>query len=96
MRRNEKRIDGETGSIVGKHRLSFRRLTDQRPGPILGNKDFFWKSNDHLNVRGHRLAGLLIARHIMKRQLVKGVEFQDRQKSVNAALRRCAAGAGVE
>lgn len=46
----------------------FKKYADQRPRLFLDyQKDLYWRFDGHWNSNGHRLAGLLIARELIKR-----------------------------
>lgn len=48
----------------------FREYADQKPRQFLDSeKDLYWKSDGHWNIKGNHLAGYLVAEHILKNYL---------------------------
>ena len=66
----------------------FRRYADQTPRPALSSeKDLYWRHNVHWSIRGEHLAGLLVARYILEKNLVQVTERERKLKGIDEKLR---------
>jgi hypothetical protein len=65
----------------------FREYADQRPEGRLDNEDdLYWYRDFHLNLKGNRLAGLLVARHVLKEGMLDLPRRDRKLKAVEEAL----------
>jgi hypothetical protein len=67
----------------------FRNYSDQKPRKFLDSeKDLYWRSNSHFNVRGNHLAGLLVSRYIIENNLAEVKDKPRRLEEINNKLRK--------
>lgn len=65
----------------------FREYANQKPRSHLDDKeDLYWRHDTHWNVKGNHLAGLLVAGHILKENLLDIPDREEKIKSIEAKL----------
>jgi hypothetical protein len=50
-------------------------------------RDLYWRFDPHWSIKGNRLAGLIVAAHILRHGLLAVPDARDRERSVDEALR---------
>lgn len=50
---------------------SFVKYADHTPRKFLNSNDLYWKYDGHWNIKGYKLAGLLVGKYILDKQLVQ-------------------------
>ena len=64
----------------------FRKYADGSPRKYINSKkDLYWKNDGHWNMKGNRLAGLLVARYILENSLI---DINDKDEKLNAIERK--------
>jgi len=58
----------------------FRKYANPKPREELNSKDFYWQEDGHWNIRGNRLAGLLIAKYVIEHGLIE-ITDRDNKKT---------------
>jgi len=65
----------------------FRSYANQTPRPYLDpDKDFYWRYDGHWNIVGNRLAGYLVARHMLENGLVDVENRDERLQRIDKRL----------
>jgi hypothetical protein len=66
----------------------FRRYADQTPRNRLDSvKDLYWRTDGHWNVRGNRLAGLLLAEYILTNSMINIDNPQEKKRATEDELK---------